>query len=223
MPSGTITALEIQKRNKERVSVYLDNEYAFSLEAIKAATLRKGQTLSEADVEALRGEDEVARAVETAARFLAYRPRSVDEVRRNLTDKDLPDDVIEAALQRLHDMRYLDDRAFATFWVENRSQFKPLSPRALRYELRQKGVDNAIINEVLADLDANDSAYRAAESQARRLRGKTVTEFRQKVSAFLQRRGFGHNEARDVIEQLIEDLETQDETYFDKTQPETED
>jgi regulatory protein len=43
MPSGTITALEVQKRNKERVNVYLDGEYAFSLEAIKAATCIKGR------------------------------------------------------------------------------------------------------------------------------------------------------------------------------------
>lgn len=223
MPAGTITALEVQKRNKERVSVYLDHEYAFSLEAIKAAALRKGQTLSEAEVEALRGEDEVSRAVETAARFLAYRPRSVDEVRRNLTDKDLPDDVIDTALQRLHDMHYLDDHAFATFWVDNRTQFKPLSPRALRFELRQKGVEDAIINEVLAGLDADDSAYRAAESQVRRLRGSAVDVFRHKLSTFLQRRGFSHQAARDVIERLIEDLEAQDDTYFDKSQPESED
>ena len=220
MPSGTITALEIQKRNKERVSVYLDNEYAFSLEAIKAAELRKGQTLTEAEVEALRGEDEVARAVDSAARFLAYRPRSVNEVRRNLADKELPDDVINAALQRLNDMHYLDDHAFATFWVENRSQFKPLSPRALRFELRQKGVADGIISEVLANVDADDSAYRAAEGQVRRLRGTSKEEFRHKLDTFLQRRGFSYSAAREVIERLIEDIEAQDENYFGNTQPE---
>jgi regulatory protein len=220
MPSGTITALEVQKRNKERVNVYLDDEYAFSLEALKAASLRKGQTLTETEVDALRGEDEVARAVETAARFLAYRPRSVAEVRRNLVEKDTPDEVIDAALQRLHDMRYLDDHAFATFWVENRSQFKPLSPRALRYELRQKGVADTIISEVLSSVNPHESAYRAAESHARRLRGNSKDVFRHKLDVFLQRRGFSHQAAREVIEQLIEDLEAADEDYFDRTQPE---
>lgn len=216
MPSGTITALEIQKRNKERVNVYLDGEYVFSLEAMKAAALRKGQTLTEAEVDALRGEDEVARAVETAARFLAYRPRSVAEVRRNLVEKDTPDEIIDAALQRLHDMRYLDDHAFAVFWVENRSQFKPLSPRALRYELRQKGVEDSIVNDVLANVDPQNTAYRAAQSQVRRLQNSTIDVFRHKLDVFLQRRGFSHAAARDVIEQLIEEIEAEDENYFHK-------
>ncbi|MBZ0286433.1 MAG: RecX family transcriptional regulator, partial [Anaerolineae bacterium] len=214
---STITALEVQKRNKERVNVYLDGEYAFSLEAIKAAALHKGQQLSDSEVEALRGDDEVARAVETAARFLAYRPRSVAEVRRNLIEKGMPDPVIDAALERLNAQGYLDDRAFAIFWVENRRQFKPLSPRALRYELRQKGVPNTIINDVLDGLDARDTAYRAAESQVRRLRGSSKDDFRHKLDQFLQRRGFSHEAARDVIEQLIEELESQDEQYFDRT------
>ncbi|MCI0353322.1 MAG: hypothetical protein L0Z53_28210, partial [Acidobacteriales bacterium] len=78
-----ITALEVQKKNKERVSVYLDGEYAFSLSLVEAARLRKGQALAEDDIHALQGQDEIGKAVDRAARFLAYRPRSVQEVRRN--------------------------------------------------------------------------------------------------------------------------------------------
>jgi regulatory protein len=117
---GTITALEIQKRNKERVNVYLDGEYAFSLALIEAAKLRKGQPLTDAEIDALRGEDDVTRAVDYAANFLSYRPRSVAEVRRNLEKKDLSEVVIEQAIDRLQQLGYVDDVAFARYWLENR-------------------------------------------------------------------------------------------------------
>lgn len=207
MNSQTITALEVQKRNRKRVNVYLDGEYAFSLTLDQAARLHKGQTLTAEDVEALRGDDEVVRAVDSAARFIAMRPRSEHEVRRNLLDKDVPEPVVDSAIERLHGLGYLDDRAFAAFWVSDRNTFRPSSPRAMRYELRQKGVADAIIAEVLADIDSDDAAYRAARDQARRLRGKTKQEVRVKLSGVLQRRGFSFREARDAIERLIEDME----------------
>ena len=214
MPAGIITALEIQKRNKERVNIYLDNEYAFSLDVMQAALLRKGQALTEAEVTALQDDDAIGQAVDRAVRFLAYRPRSEQEVRRNLSDKDIPQAVIDAAVDRLHNLGYLDDRAFALFWIENRSTFKPLSPRALRYELRQKGIADTIITDLLADVDAYEAAYQAARKRLQRLRGTDRSTFRSKINTFLQSRGFTYDIIRDITQQLIEELESEDLAYF---------
>ena len=205
-----ITALEVQKRNKKRVNVYLDEEYAFSLSLDEAAKLRKGQILSENEVSQLRDQDAVTYAVDSAARFLAVRPRSIHEVRQNLLQKENPPVVIDAALERLSALGYLDDRAFAEFWVRERNSFKPLSPRALRQELRQKGVPEEIVAEVLTDLDADEVAYRAAMSQSRRLRGSDQRTFGEKMYAFLQRRGFSYTTARTVVRQLTEELNAED-------------
>jgi regulatory protein len=211
---SVVTTLEIQKKNKERVNVYLDGEYAFSVDLLTAARLYKGQQLTEAEIAALKASDALSRAVDRAVRFLAYRPRSAAEVRRTLADKQTPDDVIEAAIEHLSKLGYLDDEAFANYWVENRSTFKPLSPRALRYELRQKGVNNADIEAALGDLDVNDAAYRAARTQIRAQRRKTRDAFRVKLNAFLQRRGFDFDVIRTVVEQLIAELEEEDPEYF---------
>jgi regulatory protein len=94
--------------------------------------------------------------------------------------------------------------------VRERNRFKPRSPKALRYELRQKGVPENLIADVLSDIDADDAAYRAAMSQARRLRGYEQRAFREKMYAFLQRRGFSYTIARAVIRQLTEELNTED-------------
>jgi regulatory protein len=210
---GVITALEVQKRNKKRVNVYLDEEYVFSLSLDDAARLHKGQILSDAELEQLRDQDSVSRAVDSAAHFLSYRPRSSHEVRQNLLQKAVPPAVIDAAFERLNALGYLDDRAFAEFWVRERNAFKPLSPKALRYELRHKGLPDTLIAEVLADVDADDTAYRAATSQSRRLRGLDRRTFREKISAFLQRRGFSYSTARGVVQRLLEELEDEGDFF----------
>jgi regulatory protein len=216
MQKGIVTALEIQKRNKERVNVFIDGEYAFSLNLMDAARLRKNQTLTEAEINAMRGEDAIIQAVDSAAHFLGFRPRSIVEVRRNLTDKEIPEEVIEAAITRLTSMGYLDDLAFARYWIQNRGQFKPLSQRALRQELRQKGIGNAHIDEALSEVDESELAYKAALTQTRKLRSLPPKEFFTKMTTFLQRRGFSYSTARDVITRLQDDFELQDPEYFDQ-------
>lgn len=216
MDKGVITALEVQKRNKERVNVFIDGEYAFGLSLMEAARLKKGQALSAGEIARLKGEDAVVQAVESAAHFLSYRPRSLQEVRRNLKEKELPPEVTEAAVERLTALGYLDDEAFARYWVQNRAEFKPLSHRALRQELRQKGIADSIINEVLAGQDEQVLAYEAAQGQLRRLRQKTPREFKTKMSAFLQRRGFSYSTTQDVVVRIIEEMEAGDPDYFNR-------
>ncbi len=216
MAKGVITALEVQKRDKERVNVFIDGEFAFGLNLLDAARLRKGQVLSEAEIAVLRETDAVVQAVNTAAHFLSYRPRSEQEVRRNLTEKETPEAVIDAAVERLRGLGYLDDAAFARYWVENRSQFKPLSHRALRQELRQKGLTDASIAEALSEQNESDLAYKAATTQLRKLRNRSLREFKTKMNAFLQRRGFSYSTTQDVVTRLIEALEADDPDYFNR-------
>jgi regulatory protein len=200
--AGTITEMRFQKRNKNRVNIIIDGQFAFGLAAIEAARLRVGQTLSDEDIARLRAQDEVERAYERALNFLSYRPRSEAEVRANLRKKNLADTSIETVVGRLDRAGLLDDRAFARYWVENRMQFNPRGPRALRYELRAKGVPDSIIADALADLDETTPARKAAEAGARRLSHLEPRDFRRKLKAHLVRRGFSY----EVIEPLIGEM-----------------
>ena len=220
---GIVTALEAQKLNKQRVNLYLDGEFAFGISLIEAARLHKGQTLSETEIEALRGRDAVLQVVDSAAHFMSFRPRSIQEVRQNLAEKEHPAEVIEAAINRLTAMGYLDDEAFAGFWVQNRGEFKPLSHRALRQELRQKGVADEIITTVLESKDEGEMAYQAASGRVRRFKGLTQRDFRTKLTSFLQRRGFSYSTSKDVVTRMIEELEAQDPSYFNRTTNDEED
>ena len=200
--AGVITALRFQKRNRNRVNVYIDGQFAFGLAAIEAAHLRVGQTLSDDDVARLQMQDGVERAYERALNFLSYRPRSEAEVRRKLRKKNMEEEVVEAVVERLTRAGLLNDREFARYWVENRRQFNPRGARALRHELREKGVPAPVIADVLADLDEEVTARRAAEAGARRLAHLEPGDFRRRLGAYLARRGFSYA----VIEPLVEEM-----------------
>ena len=208
--AGTITELKFQQRNKERVNIYLDGEYAFGLDAVEAARLHKGQVLSEAEIAELKAQDERNRAFDRAVQFLSYRPRSRVEVERYLRGKSIDEVVRDDVIARLERAKYLDDEAFARFWLENRERFRPRGERALRYELRQKGVSDEIITQVLNDLDDEASAWRAVEGRLSRWASLPGDEFRQKVVGYLSRRGFDYNTISLTLEKVGQVLDIKD-------------
>jgi regulatory protein len=202
--AGKITELRFQKRNKDRVNVYLDGQFAFGLAAIKAAHLKVGQELDDADIARLQKQDEIERVYERALNFLSYRPRSEAEVRRNLRGKDVENQVIESVVERLTQAGLLDDREFARYWVENRAQFKPRGARALRQELREKGIPDAVVTETLESFDEEDAARRVAQTGARRMARLEPRDFRRKLSAYMVRRGFSYAVIKPLVEEMLE-------------------
>lgn len=208
--AARITALKYQKKNPNRISVYLDERFAFGLPAIVAANLKPGQVLSTAEIEALKEEGAVEGAYERVLDYLSYRPRSRAEVVAYLQKRDVSESQIEDIAERLERAGLLDDEAFTRFWVENRERFRPRGPRALRYELRGKGIADEIIEQFLGTIDVSASAYRAAEKRARQLSHLDRSTFRRKMVDYLARRGFEYEVARKVTEQHWIEL-TEDE------------
>jgi regulatory protein len=193
--AGTITAIKIQKRNKERVNVYVNDQYAFAVTALVGATLKKGQYLSEADIERFTSQDERHKAYDQALRYLSFRARSRREMEGHLGEKGYSPQVVTATVERLLDESYLDDEAFARFWLENRERFRPRSQRALRYELRQKGIAAELIDSLLTDLDEDELAWAAVEGKVIQWQNLDEEEFKKKVLGFLNRRGFNYEVA----------------------------
>lgn len=210
--AGVITTLKVQTNHRERVSVYLDGEFAFGVTLDVAARLRKGQHLSDAEIAALRTQDDVDKAYQAALHYLAARPRSRAEVERQLVRKGHAPEAIAAALARLEERAYVDDEAFAAYWVENRNHFRPRSVAALRHELRQRGVDAASIQAATAAVDELAAAWSAVEGKLKRWETLTQDELAQKIGSLLARRGFSFDVARQITRRAWNELHATDAT-----------
>jgi regulatory protein len=205
---GTITAIEPQKRDPERVSVYVDGSFAFGVTRMLMAArgLRAGSTLSDEEADALRHDDELERAYNASLGYLSYRPRSRQEILDYLRKKNIRGEDALAVTERLERIGLLDDREFARFWVENRLAFRPKGTLALRVELRQKGVGSDVIGDALDSIeDEEPIAYEVAKKKARSYAGLDPREFSTRMIGFLQRRGFPYGVAARVVRRMAEE------------------
>ncbi len=206
---GKITALKAQKRNPNRISVYLDGEYAFGLARIVAAWLQIGQQMTTEQVAKLRAQDTVEVAYQKALHFLSYRPRSEAEVQQRLIKQGYTELDIETVLQRLREHGFVQDTDFARQWIENRSTFRPRSHRVLAMELRQKGVGEETIQDALTDAkDDEELAYQAALHRLQRYENLDWEVFREKLGGFLLRRGFTYGTVSPVVRRLWQELQS---------------
>jgi len=112
----------------------------------------------------------------------------------------------EQIIVRLAEMDYLDDREFARWWVDNRTEFNPRSIRALRQELYEKGVPAEIIVEVLSPLDDEALAIAAGRKRMHRWQHHSRATFDKKMLSYLHRRGFSYPAARFATDHLWEQL-----------------
>jgi regulatory protein len=151
--------------------------------------------------------------MEIAVRFLAPRPRSRWEVERRLRRAKATDEVIEPTLERLAELGYVDDAAFARWWGDQRDRHAPRGRRMIEAELRRNGVPSEVIEAYRAEHSTpermgEDQALpgseeeRAAEALARHLKGRplpTDAGARQRIGMFLVRRGFEPETIRAIL------------------------
>jgi regulatory protein len=198
-----ITAIRAGRGRKKRVNVFLDGNFAFSLDAEVAIKegLEVGQELSANQIGVLTKSDQFHRCFNAAARYLSYRPRSEFELRIRLHKHGF-DDSVAAVINKLKEQGLVDDLAFAQFWKDNRESFSPRSQWLTRLELRQKKVADDIIDQVVGTVDDGESAYRAALSKARRLPLSDYQSFRRRLGEYLKRRGFGYGVINHTVERV---------------------
>ncbi len=197
--AGVITALKTQSKNRDRVNVYLDGAYQFSISWALAEGLQIGVAYTDQQITELKQRDLEEVNYRRALRLISRRPRSEFELRSYFEQKHVPIEVQDIVLDRLRDVNLVDDYAFARTWVENRLSFRPRSSRKLRDELRKKGVPREAIEAALEDYDDERAAYQAAQKAARRWSDSHWDEFRHRVGAYLTRRGFVYSLISPVV------------------------
>jgi regulatory protein len=207
-----ITALEPQVSNPERVNVFVDQRFLLGVDAavIIQMGLEVEQELEPAQLAQLQGEAALQQAVERAYNFLSYRPRSREEVRRYLRRKETPPVIIDAAMERLVRLDLVNDEAFTSFWVENREKFSPRGARSLKNELRMKGVERDVVDEMVTDENDEERALLAGRKKALslvRLPNMDFAIFRTRLGSFLQRRGFGYEVSTRTVHALWRELQ----------------
>lgn len=203
-----ITSIKPQKK-KERFNIFLDGRYAFSLaqETVVKEKLKIDQNISLEEIQKLVKEGEYSLLFDKTLKFLSFRPRSVKEIEQYLTKKQAGEETQKMILQKLSLLNFIDDSAFAKWWIEQRSNFSPRGIALLKMELRQKGICREIIDEVIHNneqpIDEKNEAIKLAEKKFKMVKNLPLNEAKTKLYGFLARRGFSYTVIEEVIDNLL--------------------
>ncbi|MDP2966167.1 MAG: RecX family transcriptional regulator [Pelolinea sp.] len=200
----TITALEAQKRYADRINVFLDGEFAFGVSRFVGAWLSVGQKIDEIKSRSLISADEKERALQYALRFIGYKQRTEAEVIKKLEHLEFPSEIINNIMSELKEKRYVDDKEFASQWIESRGESKPRSKRYFQFELRKKGIPGEIIDVALENApDDLVSAIRLGKTYLIRYSAINDDEFRKKMTGVFSRRAFPYSIVKDALDELL--------------------
>ncbi|MBA2396624.1 MAG: RecX family transcriptional regulator [Ktedonobacteraceae bacterium] len=210
-----ITSLQTQATNPDRINIFADEQFLLGVNALIVLQmgLEVGQDLSPTLLDQLRSEEALQKAVDRALNYLSFRPRSREEVKRYLRRKETPAELIGSVMERLDRLDLVNDRAFASFWIESREHFSPRGSRALKNELRMKGVEREVTDELVNDDKDEERALNAGKKKAFslvRIPGIDYATFRTRLGSFLQRRGFGYEITARTVRNLWQELKEQE-------------
>ena len=212
MQAGTITALTVQQHQPTHVSVFLDGAFAFgvSQELVRQWDLWVGRQLSVEDQAHLRAAEQLLTAQATALQYLAARPRTAHEVRQKLRRSGVPDQIMDQVITHLQHRGVLDDTAYAHAYLTSRLASRGYGPQRLRQELQQRGIGRALVEDAVQQDLAVGDVLAAARTQAARRWPRLARETdrakrRQKLWAFLRRRGFPAAIVQQVLTEMAEE------------------
>ncbi len=195
-----ITEISCCKKNKNRVNVYVDGEFAFALylETVLQYGLKKDMDIAGLDLERIAEDDEEKFAMDAALKYIAYQMRSESEVFKKLKQKGVTGEPAEKAVLRLREIGYLDDVAYAeTYAAELKER---LGSRGIMRKLYEKGIDKELAEEVLHGMgDFSITAAAQAEKLFEKYEGLDERKARQKVFQTLMRRGFEIEDIRQAV------------------------
>ncbi|HET6402462.1 MAG TPA: RecX family transcriptional regulator [Candidatus Kapabacteria bacterium] len=210
---GRITSIQRQKKDSSRASIFLDEEFAFGVcdQTVEQFRLRKGDYIDRELFEKITDFDYGVEAKRIALHYLNYRARSEKEIRERLEKEDIPEAIVLRVLEFLKENRLVDDEAWSQSFVNDKLSRKPVSSKQLEFGLKQKGVSKEVIEETIANLNANESdeerALQAAEKRWPRIvkSENDPRKQKQKLYTFLAGRGFSFGTIDEVYKRICMD------------------
>jgi regulatory protein len=200
-----ITSVEKNRKHKDRLSVFVDGSFAFTIseEDYLSLNLYEKSEITEETIEYIKSTVNFRDARSKAVRYLTLKIRTEKEVQDKLKDEGFDRECISRVINELKAIGYINNQLYAQKYVFDRSKLKPMSKRMMKQELLSKGVSEEIADEVLSDWKAEDSDV--ARNLVKRRLGKydlSDEKILRKAYMFLAHRGF----TRDIIREVLREF-----------------
>ena len=209
-----ITKIEVGKRNKERVNIYIDEEYAFSIsdELIYKENIKVKDKIDVDSLKKLADEDNYIKCKNTALKTIERTYKSEKELAQKLALKGYDDHIINRTINFMKEYNLLNDNNYATMYVKDKS--RNIGKKKIKYSLLQKGIDEEIIESELEKINNDEVKAIVYEMALKKYKVFSKREndnykLTQKLYRFLMGKGYDYDLIKDVVKSIVksEDFE----------------
>ncbi|MGL4453421.1 MAG: recombination regulator RecX [Sarcina sp.] len=206
-----ITDIQVQKRNNERVNVYVDGEFTFACDSefVYKEKLKTGMQIDLEKIKKIVIEDELKKCKNTALRIVERSFKSENEVHKKLIEKGYEEEVVGVALAFLSEYGYINDKNFASMYI--RDKLKTEGKNKIKYALIRKGIDESIIKEALYENANEETEFETAIKLAKRrydsIKKRETDKYKlsQKLYRFLVGKGYNFDLVSEVVRKVTND------------------
>ncbi|NFN98697.1 recombination regulator RecX [Clostridium botulinum] len=216
--SNIITKIEVQKRNKDRVNVYIDEEFNFacSSELIYYHNLKNGKVIDENSLNDIIKEDNYIKAKGYALKYIEKSLKTESQVKEKLYLKEYDEDTVNKVIRFLKDYNFIDDDKYCDMYI--RENLNIYGRNKIKYTLLNKGVKENIVIEKINNINEEKEkkvAYELAEKKYKImiLREKDKFKIYKKIWPYIISRGYNSN----IAEWIINELKSNEALYKDNS------
>lgn len=203
-----ITKIETGKRNKERVNVYIDDEYAFSInmELVYKFGLKVNEEVNKEKLIEISKSENLSKCKESALRTIERSYKTEKEIRDKLLSKEFDSETVDSTIDFLIEYGFIDDSKFVSMYIKDR--IRTQGRNKIRYSLISKGVNKLLIEEAFSTLDRDDEMERAiilCEKKYLNISKREDDDFKikNKLTRYLLGRGYDYDIAKEVIKEVF--------------------
>ncbi|WP_142413114.1 recombination regulator RecX [Hathewaya massiliensis] len=207
--SNKVSKIEVQKKNKERVNIYVDDEYFISchMELIYKEGIKKGESIDKEKLNSIVEEDNFIKAKSRSLRYLGRAYKAEEEVREKLIGEGYDEKIIERTINFLKEYNFIDDNRYVELFIKEK--LKKWGENRIKYELLKKGVDEKLIISKMEHIDEEDKENILSEIAIKKYNSlvkseKDLFKVKKKLNDYLLRRGYNYDEVRAVIINILE-------------------
>lgn len=204
-----VTKIEVQKNNKERVNIYVDNKYAFAafIDTIINEGIVKGLELNSEIINKINCEERIKKCKNDAIKIVEKSYKTEKEVIDKLKSKEYTEKEIDYAINFLKEYKFIDDMSYAKSYIKSKTNNN--GKNKIRYALKRKGISDEIINETLNSINENEELESAMEVGYKKYisiikRENDKYKIKNKLCAFLVGRGYDFQTAIKAVNKIME-------------------
>ena len=204
-----ITKIESQKRNEDRVNIYVDEKFFMAIykELVFTFNLKKGDNIEEENLKQLLKDEMFLKGKNKALNILSKASQSEKKIREKLRD-DFEEDVIDDVIDFLKKYNFINDNELASKIVNTNVNLNKYGKNKIKQNLYNKGIEKSAIDEAMLEIDEEaefENALYLAQKRYERVKNEDYKKAYAKVSNHLAYKGFSYDIIKSVLNKIFKD------------------